>query len=198
MTNNNHLQLHDILRMAAVDRWTLLNKTKRQSVAEHSFTVTIIAMHLWATFITNAGEDPAGMLALVRFAMFHDKHETRTGDVPTPGKVIINSVAGRDVFKDYETMVDAVHPFNNPGNGDMVNIQRIVKMADQLEAAAWIRENGVGEHARVIAGKQHTRLVELVERANAETGWDWYAPINEILMALGAPVIQPNSWIHRL
>jgi 5'-deoxynucleotidase len=130
------------------------------------------------------------------FALFHDSPETRYGDIPTPGKDMIRRLSTPTIFKDMDEQLLPSVPFID--ETPSLEVARIVEIADLLEAAAWIRENGVGEHARVVAGKMHHRLVGRVEDACKETGQDWYGPVNEVLMALGAPIIHHNSWIHKL
>jgi len=198
------LQIHDLLRAKDVERWTIINKVRRQSIAEHSYTVAIVALALYDAMIEdvayraylNKSNETSRRFAIFAAGMFHDSPETRYGDVPTPGKGMIKAVAGQGVFDDLDEALMPEIPF--VGGTLLPPEQRFIEMADLIESAAWIRENGIGEHARIIAGKTHMRLVTLVDTVTRESGVDWYGPVNSILMALGAPIIHHNSWIHGL
>ena len=186
------LKIHDYLRAQTVERWTIINKTRRQSVAEHSWMVTVIAMRLYQ----EVSVDNRNMLPLIVAALFHDAPESRTGDIPTPGKEHIRGRSHEGIFEDIDADLMPVLPYVG---GKVEPIDRmILKMADAIEAAAWIHENGVGEHARVVAHKMYERLTVRVEESSTETGRNWFGAVNEVLMALGAPIIHNDSWIHKL
>jgi len=70
------------LRLSFVLRWCIVKCSRTQSVAEHSFNVAVITEKLCR--VMRLGDAATGMI--VREALFHDRHEVYTGDIPSPAK----------------------------------------------------------------------------------------------------------------
>jgi putative hydrolases of HD superfamily len=64
--------------------WLLLGIPAPESVAEHSFRVTIVGMTLAAMVGADVGRTAA-------LCVFHDAHETRIGDVPSVGRAYVST-----------------------------------------------------------------------------------------------------------
>jgi hypothetical protein len=101
------------LRLSFVPRWCIVKTTKTQSVAEHSYNVAVIAEKLCR--VIGLGDAETGMA--VREALFHDKYEVYTGDIPSPAK--------------HREEKDAICPL----------LSLIVKLADLIEAYIFISNN---------------------------------------------------------
>ncbi len=185
------LTLYDYLRVGHVKRWHNVNTTREQTVAEHSYMVTVIAIHL-ATKIVG---DPAFTAQVAFEALFHDSVEVVLGDMPTPAKRFLREfTSNAAIFEQMEKMLMPKVPYRLQPSSK--GVTTYVKMADRIEAAHWISENGVGNHAKIVKSATWRNLEDFVEKADAEEpDADWYAAVNEVLMALGMRYVHKQSRI---
>lgn len=122
------MKIQDILLLKNVNRWNIVNVSREQSVAEHTFNVTMIARAICAEY--GIPDDK-----VTKYALDHDLDEVMYGDIPSPAKKrlgIKNDYSGKSKIwcTDLEVFV--------------------VKIADVMEAVHYIQENGVGRHAKVV------------------------------------------------
>lgn len=74
-----------VMRLSSIKRWGIIEMSRRQSVAEHSYNVAMIA----AMIVDNLPDysKPFGIREqAVNWALVHDLPELVTGDIPTPVK----------------------------------------------------------------------------------------------------------------
>lgn len=72
-------------RMKYIDRWGLMNNTRKENISEHSLEVAILAHAL--VLIGNARfQKKLDAQRAATLALFHDCPEILTGDLPTPVK----------------------------------------------------------------------------------------------------------------
>ena len=177
------LTLFDLLRASQVQRWHILNTSRQQNMAEHSYMVAVISLalhhfiHRPSPFELNEAE----VMQLVVGALFHDSPEIRTGDIPTPGKELIEKHAPV-LMKEIDRALMPELPF--VGGNVPEGLRRIIKMADIIEAAHWIRNNGAGDFAEQVAEKCYRKVEDAVHNYGAA---EWKDPVNKILDALGMP-----------
>lgn len=130
-------------RMKYIDRWGLMNSTRKENISEHSLEVAILAHALAVIGKKRLGKDVDPDRAAV-VAMFHDCTEIITGDMPTPVKYFnpqirraykeVECIAGeklldmlpKDLREEYE-------PLFNRAPQD-AGLFRYVKAADKLSA----------------------------------------------------------------
>lgn len=187
------MTLYDFLRAGHVKRWHIVNTVNTQSIAEHSYLVAMIAMHLHEEL------DPLHETSPMEtgiYALFHDAAEIRTGDIPTPAKKFMRERMcgpGDDVLDRMEAVLLPRVPFM-PGEPSTMTLN-CVKMADVIEAAHWISENGTGRHAGLVAQKCWQKVKELVHEYDTYGQFRWYGAVNKVLMALGMPYISRDERI---
>lgn len=122
------MRIQDIMLAQDVKRWTIVRTIRDQSLAEHTFNVTMIARAI----ASNLGIDDT---KIIKYALDHDLDEILTGDIPTPAKErlkISTSYDGKS-FKECNSREAS-----------------IVAMADIIEAIAFITDNQVGRHAHSV------------------------------------------------
>lgn len=176
------ISFYELARTSHIKRWTIINTTNQQNLAEHQYNVTVISLALYKAII---GVSPP-TTAFVLSAMFHDSAEIRYGDVPTPAKVFMKKFVGDDeLFNGMDSLIMPQIPY---AGGVVIKRQEceIIKLADMIEAAWWIKENGVGTHAKVVAEKCRLAVDDHVH----DRGWHKY--VNPILMDLGMVPINPH------
>ena len=141
----------EALRAKDVNRWHMVHVDRVQSVAEHTYSVAVIACYL----AHKMGKSHL-QKDVIALALTHDMEEVFTGDIPTP--------------------VKNAYPENFDYNTDFYGLQyadeayEIVKMADTIEATIFISEHGRGSHAKGVADSmvnglntlEYTTMVQLM------------------------------------
>lgn len=171
---------YELARASHIKRWHIVSTANQQNLAEHQYNVTVIGLELHKLLTT---EDPRPNLLLG--LLFHDAAEIRYGDIPTPGKTFLGDIAGVDFHEIDKSLVPHT-PYLPSYSEQADNSRKIIKMADTIEAAWWIRENGVGAHAKVVADKCWAAVVKLT------TGYGWHEEVNSILQRLGMPYVSKD------
>jgi 5'-deoxynucleotidase len=137
------------LRACHVRRWHIVQTSREQTLAEHSFAVAVIAGSLAAAMRYKGLMHHSLQLKLLQHALAHDLIEVRTGDMPTPFKRVLEKAGGVGIVEKAEDLVDSDH------SGAMrtvegTEIETIVKLADMVEAIYFLQDNGVGGHAKSV------------------------------------------------
>lgn len=86
-------------RMKYIDRWGLMNNTRRENLSEHSLEVAIIA-HALAVIGNKRFNKSINAERTALLAIFHDCSEIITGDLPTPVKYYNKQI--QEAYKDVE------------------------------------------------------------------------------------------------
>jgi len=72
-------------RLRYIERWSLMRNTTRESVAEHSYHVALLA-HMLCEIGRRVYGKELNADRVASMALFHDATEVFTGDIPTPVK----------------------------------------------------------------------------------------------------------------
>lgn len=131
----------NMLRLPYVDRWQTHPRLHgRQSVAEHSYRVAVLADALIDALAAVGAMLDDGVdlgryrLAVLQAALQHDQAEARTGDTPAPTK------RNKHLIRHYIAIEALIHP-DLPDN----RVRALVRVADQVEALIYRREQQAGE-----------------------------------------------------
>lgn len=139
------MKINDILRATGVTRWHIVRTVRPQSLAEHTFDVTMIARAIAKI----AGYDD---YEIIKAALLHDLDEIITGDIPTPTKErarangfeineLYKSVTGREISPD-----EAL----------------IVHLADKMADLYWLWMYALGPHSNRVYETMAETYNELV------------------------------------
>lgn len=187
------LTLYDFLRIGHIKRWHNVNTIRQQTVAEHCFLVAVIALDL-LFHLKWGGEHPKAWVgSTLVAALFHDAPEAAAGDTPTPAKRLLREITNDP--KLFDKLDDRLMP-QLPYLGGKVPpfIERIVEMADAIEAYHWITDNGAGTHAKIVAGYVRRKMEDLVEKHHVHFPDEgWYEAVNKVLMAMNVPFVHRES-----
>jgi 5'-deoxynucleotidase len=158
------LTIYEQLRACHVRRWHIVQTTREQTLAEHSFAVAVIAGSLAAAMRWNGLLQDKSKLALLQWSLAHDIIEVRTGDMPTPFKRELEAVGGKGIVEKAEDRVD-IETMSAYRQIRGTDIETIVKLADQIEAIFFLQDNGVGAHAKQVLDGLRAHLSEAVNEA---------------------------------
>lgn len=191
------LSFYDYARIGHIKRWHNVNTVRQQTVAEHCFMVLIIALELYDHLVGvdrhSLPEHSKEVLVLCIGAIFHDTPEVAAGDAPTPAKRLLTEITGDpELFRKLDEKLMPELPYI--GGKVPPALERMIEMADSIEAAHWIRDNGAGYHAEVVKAGVRRRMEDRVEKFHlAEPNAGWYEAVNKILMNLGMPFVHRES-----
>lgn len=156
--------INDLYRLAETDRWHLVHMNRKQSVAEHSFFVALLAMRVAAAIGAPVGR-------AVQYALLHDGDEAWMGDTASPVKVYLD----QSKFP-IDKMMGDMHIWNVAPI-----VRSIVKICDDVEAIKFLRKYGDSEHATQVRGKLEDKLWEFVGNCcNEYPKFDWDSGLAEI------------------
>jgi 5'-deoxynucleotidase YfbR-like HD superfamily hydrolase len=134
----SEIHVNDIFAMSNITRWHHTVTKRRQSVAEHSFNVALLAQRIAAEINMIS----AHYIWVAIAALVHDLPEVDFGDIPAPTKRFLDDALSADMGIDealtamfYLRRKMSPPPIPNP-------VREIVKIADMLEAWIWYHRNG--------------------------------------------------------
>lgn len=128
--------IREKMKATHVDRWHIVHTVKHQSLAEHQWGVSVIAMHL-AELMKVADRE---IILILQHALLHDIEEIETGDIPSPYKEELKK-NGWISPKSQEGVAGMVPTPSSTGedgppvDGDV--IRDVVRAADLIETYWW-------------------------------------------------------------
>ncbi len=141
INNGKQMTLRQMLRSNTVKRWHIVDTSKQQTIAEHSFNMCLLVEEICKLVGQEDQTDAA-----IRYTIHHDIPEVVLGDIPTPTKRfygLMNALG--------ESGLD---PQSAAPNGF---IEDVVKLADLLDAVMFLQLYGIGKHSQDVRA-------DLVER----------------------------------
>jgi 5'-deoxynucleotidase len=172
------LALEQKLRAAHVKRWHIINTYREQTVAEHSFLVSILAIEISRKvgYSNNRGGpfNTEKEWQIMRWAMWHDLPEVITGDPPTPIKATLRQVAGFNVYERVAPLIS--EEYATIKRETYSPVKDIVKLADLIEARDFLKNEGKGKHAHEVVAGIHNQILDHVSNCrHKHMMYDWGA-----------------------
>lgn len=144
-----------ILSMQDVRRWHTQKVMRDQSVAEHSATVALLALHL-----APIGLPAEWKFQILHLALLHDAHESVYGDMPYPAK---RAMQDRGMDVDTECRKAFWEHGEDPHEAAPPMVAQLVDLADIIEAALYAKRY-LPERAEVI----RTQAIKAIRDAKAD------------------------------
>lgn len=159
---------HQVMRLSSIERWGVVEMSKVQSVAEHSYNVSVISIALAEAIDVT----PAEMASIAHWALVHDLPEVVTGDIPSNVKQ-----QEKDIFALLEARL---FPSITVLKKEMdENILKIVKVADYVDAIQFAQKFCVDQRKGAIIAEIVCRMDEVIVSAGVVNGaimWRLIAP----------------------
>lgn len=161
-------RLTDLLALSHVPRWTIVDMTRPQSVADHTYRTLVIALEL-----SDRLQLPLSFAAVL-YIICHDAAECRTGDIPSTAKA--NMAIGS---------TSKYCPWIASQNVSISEVEQdLIKMADLIEAYTFAARYGIGAHA--------CRVVDWLTGKIKESGRK-IDPYGEVVWALVEDIIHEKG-----
>ncbi len=158
------INLKDRMRAGTVKRWHIVATHRDQTLAEHHYRVWVIADELYRK-VAGAHYSESVHHEVQGWALAHDEPEILMGDVPTPTKHLLEAVVSdpgdRSIFRDIETKLCPAWASTERAIRNTPSAY-IVKLADLMEAAYFLHEEGYGDHAARVKNQILHRFFDLI------------------------------------
>jgi len=171
-------------RLRLIDRWSLMRHTEKDSVAQHSLHVALLA-HALCTIATSVYGRSVPTGKIVCAALFHDATEVITGDIPTPVKhhnpEILKNFRAIESMASQRLLAMIPKPlraeYEDLFTHQTDDVQMWVKAADQLDA--YIKctvEVASGNREFAVARDQYRQRLVSLQMPEMDYFLSTYAP----------------------
>lgn len=130
--------MRDVRRLATVPRWGIVATIRRQSVAEHSYFVSLYVAGMCEQLALPIHDRAAALM----YALTHDVAEAFTGDLAKPMKAHIEGLGA------LEGKIER-HMLRRPTRAPSPLARSLVEVADSLDAAVFLIEECAMGNSRV-------------------------------------------------
>ena len=170
------LGLPDIYRSQHVKRWHIVHTARQQTVAEHSYMVAMISMHLVHEMEKKSGPfQTISKLDILKWSLMHDLPEVIMGDAVSPVKRL-----AKDEFDRVEMQVDPYLKWYEQNLPE--HIKAIVKTADYIDALKYLQTEGINGQSKSIYKRLRKDLTfHLKEASERWPTLDWHNAAEHVL-----------------
>jgi 5'-deoxynucleotidase len=183
MKNLHLFPIPNVGHSSYVTRWHSVSCHRYQTIADHSFKVTMYARYLGSLVAPDMNDHDK--LLMTDLCLLHDLPEVKTGDIATPMKRYLESrfPKGESPIDFMEEKLCAPYAdIRSKTKGSYIAV--IAKLADIMDAIHFITLEGKGKAAAKIQRERHKAFQDYIRIG--VTGWpeyNWYAA-NELLDSL--------------
>lgn len=168
--------MNDLLALCHVPRWVIIPHIGVQSVGEHTFRVAVIYLELCLRLSRKV--EATDLI----WVLVHDGPEAWTGDIPGPFKSPDSDKGVAPWWHDYRCRV--------PGT-----IQALVKLADMIEGATYLKRYGIGAHAAYVTTRCYEHVAEKAREVAPLVGWGPDA-MTQLVQGLMGDIVEETGRIE--
>lgn len=163
--NEGIRQIAPLLRLYEIKRWSMIPMDREQSVAEHSFSVIVIADAL-ARLVAKKGVS-VFIPDVITWAVLHDSEEYWTTDIPSPIKTALRETVGGLRGLD-DLITKRCRETNDRYLETRLTLEgtveaAIVKVADCVETLAYFVQHSVSSPAYDLHREYMTKALDKAE-----------------------------------
>jgi 5'-deoxynucleotidase YfbR-like HD superfamily hydrolase len=154
------MTIKELMRTGHVKRWHIVRVGREQTIAEHMYRVWLICREIGI----RSNIEWHRMVQMEMIALTHDIPEVVMGDIPTPTKLVIEK--NTSCLEDLEARIDGAGTrfIEEVRESDPI-LADIVKLADMIEAVAFLKEEAIGSHAEAVRHLIKDQYYEKVKEA---------------------------------
>ena len=162
----------EVMRLSNLKRWGIVEMSRTQSVAEHSYNVAMIAAYIVDRLPSEI--KPAGLREnVINWSLIHDLPELVTGDIPTPIKALIKTSldgAEKDLFPRISSYKDSLCELS----------RAICKTADYIDAIQFANRFCVDSRKEEIIDEMKENLGEMIDNMEWDNAIALHKVVKEI------------------
>lgn len=164
--------LKQVMRLSSIKRWGIMEMSKDQSVAEHSYNVAMIANMLLTAMFAREGDGHHGTdmdafmrceeelfaWTLLEYALSHDLPELATGDIPTPLKKEIGASLSKWEDKEFPNL----KTYKSGIASSMPSVLLLCKIADLIDAVQFGAKHCVDDRKEEVLCEMRSRIIQTI------------------------------------
>lgn len=170
-------ETHYTLLLSTIKRWIKIEMARDQSVAEHSFSVGVLAVSLYDFMQQDVPHNSFERTAILEWAQIHDLDEIETGDIPADFKNAVRAIAGDSAVEQAIANIMAIkapHFISKQRGMKDSYPYDLVKIADKLEEILFNKRYGRDERATAAQIDALPLLrARLLKAEKAHPRYDW-------------------------
>lgn len=152
------------MRLSYIKRWGIIEMSRVQTVAEHSYNVAMISGSLVSDLSRSKIQLPARLMeSVINWALLHDLPEIATGDIPSSLKGSIKEAvdkAEKDMFPQWHGHKMSLSD----------TVKDIVKIADYVDAIQYADKFCVDSRKNEVIEELRSRMWECIGSADERYG----------------------------
>lgn len=143
----------DVMRLSSIKRWGIVEMSRPQSVAEHSYNVAMVTLSI----CNRIGVDESLAVSAMTWALLHDLPEVVTGDIPTSLK--------QESPGTFEELESRRFPIFSAAKTtfELGGATAITKIADYVDAIQFAQKFCVDDRKHAIIEEMKGRMASAIE-----------------------------------
>lgn len=173
-----------VMKLSSIKRWAIIDMSREQSVAEHSYNVTMITMGILSVLDCNMIISAQCKEVALKWAMCHDLTELVTGDFPSS----LKEHFGKDISV-MEKNCFPLHYYMKQEAGHYEIPYMVVKVADLMDAIQFAQRFCVDEKKDAVIGDMQKKLRSVLTPSDNGSDQGIKSLVHDLIMQMA-----PEIW----